>query len=192
MEPDGSATRRRGGRVDRSTVIDPEVVMAAAARLLEARARSVDEVRRRLSAAGYPLALVRSVIDRLVELGVLDDEAFARAWLESRDRAHPRGERALRAELRAKGLDETLIGRVLAERRSIVPAGLAGTMEAAAADQVLLRRERALLQIDDPGKRRQRAWGLLARAGFDSDVAADATARAERRWPGTAADDAID
>ena len=34
---------------------------------------------------------------------MLDDEAFARAWVESRDRARPRGERALRAELRQKG-----------------------------------------------------------------------------------------
>ena len=36
---------------------------------------------------------------------MLDDETFARAWVESRDRARPRGERAIRDELRLKGID---------------------------------------------------------------------------------------
>ena len=39
----------------------------------------------------------------MTELGMLDDETFARAWVESRDRARPRGERAIREELRLKG-----------------------------------------------------------------------------------------
>ena len=42
---------------------------------------------------------------RLTELGMLDDATFARAWVESRDRARPRGERAIRDELRRKGID---------------------------------------------------------------------------------------
>ena len=63
---------------------------------LEPRARSVAEVRRRLTGAGYRADLVDGVIERLLEFGMLDDEAFARAWVESRDRARPRGERAIR------------------------------------------------------------------------------------------------
>ena len=43
---------------------------------------------------------------------MLDDEAFARAWVESRDRARPRGERAIREELRLKGVDRTVIDDV--------------------------------------------------------------------------------
>src|ERR1041385_8804168 len=86
---------------------DPAVVLEAAARFLEARSRSVAEVRRRLTTAGYRSELIDAAIVRLGDLGVLDDEAFARAWVESRDRARPRGERALRDELRVKGVDRS-------------------------------------------------------------------------------------
>ena len=61
--------------------------------------------------------LVDGAIERLLELGILDDEAFARAWVESRDRARPRGERAIREELRLKGIDRATIDAVLEDRR---------------------------------------------------------------------------
>ena len=48
---------------------------------------------------------------------MLDDETFARAWVESRDRARPRGERALQNELRLKGIDRAVVDLVL-ERAS--------------------------------------------------------------------------
>src|SRR5436190_9700888 len=75
---------------------DPAVVLAAAARLLEARSRSVADLRGRLLKAAYPAPLVDAAVARMVEIGLLDDEAYARGWLESRDRGRPRGERALR------------------------------------------------------------------------------------------------
>src|SRR5262245_13114772 len=103
-------------RARRAAVEDPEVVLEAAARFLEARSRSVAEVRRRLTTAGYRRELVDGAIARLGELGMLDDEAFARAWVESRDRARPRGERALRDELRRKGIDRNIVDAVLQER----------------------------------------------------------------------------
>ena len=83
-------------REHKAAVDDPAVVLEAAARFLEARSRSVEEVRRRLTRAGYRPDLVDGAIERMLELGMLDDEAFARAWVESRDRARPRGERAIR------------------------------------------------------------------------------------------------
>ena len=73
-------------------------MLAAAGRFLEARPRSTDEVRRRLGEAGYRGDLVEGAIARLTELGFLDDAGFARSWVESRDRARPRGARALRDE----------------------------------------------------------------------------------------------
>ena len=51
----------------------------------------------------YPAELVEGALDRLLELGVLDDRAFASAWVESSDRARPRGETALRRELISRG-----------------------------------------------------------------------------------------
>lgn len=103
-------------RAERAELDDPAIVLAAAARILESRARSVQEVRVRLVQAGYRAGLVDGAIMRLTELGMLDDEAFARAWVQSRDRARPRGTRALRDELRRKGVDQPTVDAILAER----------------------------------------------------------------------------
>jgi regulatory protein len=164
----------------RAAVDDPAVVLEAATRFLEARSRSVAEVRRRLTTAGYQAALIDDAIARLGDLGVLDDEAFARAWVESRDRARPRGERALRDELRLKGIDRSLVDLVLAERRDLTTGPEAD--EAAlppdrrAAERLIERHARALDRIDDPRKRRERAYALLARNGFDPETCREVAA----------------
>jgi regulatory protein len=159
-------------REQRAAVDDPELVLAAALRFLEARARSVAEVRRRLTQAGYQAALVEGAIQRLVDLGMLDDAAFARSWIESRDRARPRGERALRQELRLKGLDGALVDEALGERAE------AGTdVDELAAQRVLARHAAALGRVADPRARRQRAYALLARNGFDPGVCATVARR---------------
>ncbi|MDQ3938771.1 MAG: RecX family transcriptional regulator [Chloroflexota bacterium] len=77
-------------RQRRAAVSDPDTVMEAAAALLATRQRSVAETRRRLRHLGYQHALVEDVLQRLVDMGYLDDEVFARTWVESRDRARPR------------------------------------------------------------------------------------------------------
>jgi regulatory protein len=180
------------------------VVLAAALRFLEVRARSVDEVRRRLARAGYPAGQVDAAVTRLLELGVLDDPAFARAWVASRDRTHPRGERALRDELRRKGISPDVITAVLAERsdpdgasrtEAMAPtspgAAVGETGDSRAADRLLRRKEGALLRLQDPRRRRERAWAMLARAGFDSDTARAAVLAAEQRWGAGPPDDQL-
>lgn len=159
----------------RAQIDDPTTVLEAAARFLEPRARSVAEVRRRLIGAGYRTDLVEGAIERLGELGMLDDDAFARAWVESRDRARPRGERAIRQELALKGVDRATVDLVLGERREAVagiPADDGGTVSAdqAAAERLIARNARSLARNRDPRLRRQRAYALLARNGFDPEV----------------------
>jgi regulatory protein len=184
-----AATRRRRespaeGRERRAAVDDPAVVLEAAARFLEVRSRSVAEVRRRLTSAGYRAELVDGAIERMTELGMLDDEAFARAWVESRDRARPRGERAIREELRLKGLDRATIDAVLTERRegavSSDPDGTGAEAPAGAerdaADRLLAKNARALTRVADPRQRSQRAYALLARNGFDPETCREAAA----------------
>jgi regulatory protein len=175
----GGATGRRVSHAERrerrAAVDDPAVVLEAAARFLEPRARSVAEVRRRLTGNGYRADLVDGVIERLLEFGMLDDEAFARAWVESRDRARPRGERAIRQELGLKGIDRPTIDLVLAERREAVAGtsddgGETLSPDHAAAERLLARHARALARVADPRQRRQRAYALLARNGFDPEV----------------------
>ena len=185
--PQPAGRRRREppaeGKARRAAVDDPEVVLAAGLRFLEARARSVEEVRRRLSEAGYRPELVSGAIDRLLAIGLLDDELFARAWIESRDRARPRGELVLRRELSQRGVSRADIATALAERRDAAderiqarnrfPGGGVsdlGSADEVAARRLIERRRHDLERIDDPRKRRERAYALLARNGFDPEV----------------------
>jgi SOS response regulatory protein OraA/RecX len=194
-------------RARKAEVDDPEVVLGAALRFLEARSRSVAEVRRRLTDAGYRPELVDGAVTRLTDLGMLDDLAFARQWVESRDRAHPRGEHALIVELRQKGIDASVIAATIKERReadvrwedrpSVDAVGEAGgpaePPDIAAARKLLARHARALQRFADPRIRRTKAYALLARNGFDPDtcreVAAEVNALAiddaarDEEWP---------
>lgn len=160
----------------RAAVDDPAEVLDAAARFLEARPRSSDEVRRRLREAGYRPELVEGAIGRLTDLGYLDDAAFAGAWVASRDRARPRGTRALRDELRRKGLAADVVDATLAAREDAPAAGAEGADERAAA-ALLERRAASLARVPDPRLRRQRAYALLARNGFEPEVCARLAAR---------------
>lgn len=171
-------------RAERATIEDAAVVLEAAAAFLAVRPRSVDETRRRLRHLGYPEAPVSVVIDRLLAFGYLDDAAFARTWVESRDRARPRGESALRRELMLKGIDREVIATVLAERADVSHGeseagdGSASTQrqpddaDDIAARRLLERRAASLRRDPDPRKRRQKAYAVLARNGFDPGVCA--------------------
>jgi regulatory protein len=178
---------RAEGRARRAGVDDPAIVLDAAARFLEVRPRSVEEVRRRLCEAGYRPELVQGAIRRLLDLGMLDDAAFARAWVESRDRARPRGARALRDELWRKGVGAEDVEAALAAREAAMvgqddddPALRPGAGERAAspasdeaaAARLLARRGAPVLREPDHQKRRAKAYALLARNGFDPAVCA--------------------
>jgi regulatory protein len=165
-------------RARRAEVDDPAVVFEAALRFLEARQRSVSEVRRRLTQAGYREDLVTGAIQRLGDLGMLDDQTFATQWVESRDRARPRGERALRQELRQKGIDREVIDEVLEAREVEQGSGGSDPDELAAA-RLLARHAAALARVVDPRARRQRAYALLARNGFDPETASRMAASIE-------------
>ncbi len=178
-------------RSRRAAIDDPTEVLAAAARLLEARQRSADDVRRRLRAAGFRGDLVEGALQRLTELGYLDDAAFASAWVESRDRARPRGARALRDELRRMGVATEDAEAALAAREALASGddpgdprfmpgagerAASGASDDAAAARLLARKSAGLLRESDFRKRRARAYALLARCGFDPGTAARASA----------------
>src|SRR5262245_29551432 len=83
--------------------------LSAALRALDARPRSTAELRLRLKRKGFDPESVDAALARLTELGLLDDQTFARAWVENRQNARPRGTSALRDELRRKGVDAEII-----------------------------------------------------------------------------------
>jgi regulatory protein len=181
-KPGRSVAERREAaaerRARRSEITDQAVVMEAAATFLSVRSRSVEETRRRLRHLGYPPALCDEVVERLTQLEYLDDEAFATAWVESRDRAKPRGEVALRRELQLKGVPEDVIRGVIETRSAASHAaqesddhsGAAVSADRRAAERLLERRSSSLRRETDPRKRRQRAYALLARSGFTPDI----------------------
>lgn len=92
-----------------------EKAMLAAMRLLDARPRSSAELRQRLRRKEFEPEVIERAIARLAELGLVDDAAFSRYWVESRQAFRPRGQLALRDELRRKGVARELIDATLAE-----------------------------------------------------------------------------
>ena len=141
--------------------------MTAALRLLSYRLRSETELRQRLARRGTPADLVDGTLKRLRELALVDDAAFARAWVENRDRASPRGQRLLRQELRAKGVDSD------ASREP-----LEGVDEAEAALRAGGRRSASLRGLPYAEFRR-RLGGFLRRRGFDYQTIRRTV---ERQW----------
>lgn len=170
-------------------------MLAAAVRLLEAAPRTVSDLRTRLLRASWPAALVEGAIARMTELGFLDDKAFARNWVESRDRGRPRGERALKIELRRKGVGQDVVEATLEDRRDTASAAFGDDPDAAvspdevAAERLIARRSRSMERLADDRARRQWAYALLARNGFDPEVSARVAGRAGRTEAGLAEDE---
>ena len=82
------------------------------------RPRSTAEVRKNLVDKAYSDEAIEASIEKLVAQGYLDDEAFARYWVTNRSEFKPRGARALRSELRQKGIADAVISLVLEEQDS--------------------------------------------------------------------------
>ena len=133
--------------------------MERAVHYLSYRPRTCREVRRYLGKHGL-LGHADPAIDRCIELGYLNDEAYARAFVRERIRLKPRGRPRLVSELLGRGVDrdtaETAVDVTLAEE---------GVTEAALLREVALRRARSLRNLDPPAARR-RLSAFLGRRGF--------------------------
>lgn len=138
--------------------------LQAAARLLEVRPRTVAEIRQRLQQKGFAAPAIAAAIERLTDLGMLDDAAFSRLWVENRRTFRPRGTIALRAELRQKGVSNATIAAILAE----VDDGAAAESDRALqlARDILHRYATA----PDRATFTRRLGGFLQRRGFTLNV----------------------
>jgi regulatory protein len=83
----------------------PERIHQAALRLLRYRARNERQLRTRLMEKGFPIPLVEAEIERLRKVGLIDDRAYAAAFVEDRSRRSPKGKRLVQMELTAQGVD---------------------------------------------------------------------------------------
>ncbi len=82
-----------------------QILLNAAFRFLSFRPRSSKEVKEFLQKKTKTASVVDCVMDRLVELGYIDDNKFAAWWIESRQKTKPKGMRLIKFELKQKGVD---------------------------------------------------------------------------------------
>jgi regulatory protein len=134
-------------------------------RLLTARARTRAELEGHLAKRGYPEDVTARVLDRLTQVGLVDDADFAEQWVQSRRRNAGKGKRALAAELRTKGVDNEVITAALAD----IDAGA----ERQRAEQLVADRLRRERLGDDDTKLARRLVGMLARRGYGETMAFD-------------------
>lgn len=135
-------------------------------RLLTARARTRAELAGQLAKRGYPEDVSDKVLDRLEQVGLVDDADFAEQWVRSRRANAGKGRRALIAELRTKGVDNEVIEATLADDE---PGAERARAERLVADK--LRREK--LADGDDAKLARRLVGMLARRGYSQTMAFD-------------------
>lgn len=153
-------------------VLTPAAVMelereAVVARLVDRtlhflgfRPRSEAELRTYLRRQEATPEQTEAVLVELRRLKLVDDEAFARFWRESRDRSSPRGEGMLRAELRAKGLAADVVADVLPDSEE----------EAMLARRAGERQLRAVRSLPWP-EFQKKLLGYLQRRGFAYEIA---------------------
>nr|WP_084479258.1 recombination regulator RecX [Nocardia jejuensis] len=132
-------------------------------RLLADRARSRSELEDRLAAKGYSPEVAARALDRLAEVGLIDDSAFAHQWVQSRHTFSGKGKRALAQELHRKGVAKEDADEALSTITS-------EDEQDRAAD--LVRRKLRTLPADlDREKIIRRLVGMLARRGYNSSTA---------------------
>ena len=168
---------------------DPEAVARALClRALTGTPKTRQQLADLLAKRGVPEPAAVAVLDRFGEVGLIDDAAFARAWVSSRQSGRGLARRALTAELRAKGIDP----EVAAEAVDAVD----DDDERAAARLLVERRLRAMTRLDRATASRRLA-GMLARKGYGGGLAAAVVRDALDRSPllegvGGDGDDEID
>ncbi|KIE26668.1 RecX family transcriptional regulator [Streptomyces sp. MUSC 125] len=109
-----------------------------------------------------PQDVAEEVLSRFEEVGLIDDGAFADAWVESRHHGKGLARRALAQELRTKGVDSALIDEAVGQ--------LDSGQEEATARELVVRKLRATRGLDRD-KRLRRLAGMLARKGYPEGMA---------------------
>ncbi|MET7469536.1 regulatory protein RecX [Micromonospora sp. NPDC005686] len=171
----GDATgtpRPRRGRRDRAAEPDAgeapapprdeaELAREICLRQLAVRPRTRAELAGALARRGISEEVAEQVLDRYDEVGIVDDAAFARAWVSSRHTGRGLARRALANELRQRGVDGEVAGAAL--------DGLDEETEAQTARALVERKLRSTR--GEPDAVFRRLVGMLARKGYPPGVA---------------------
>jgi regulatory protein len=135
-----------------------------ALRLINRRDYSSGELRFKLTQKGHEAGTSEAVVARLVDIGVVDDEAYGRSVIAAQRARKGAGARLLQQKLMQKRLPRELIDQLIREADEDYD-------HVAEARHLAERKlDTAALQRCDADKRRQRIWSLLARRGFSPDT----------------------
>ena len=142
---------------------DPvERARAICLRLLTGTPRTRKQLADALRKREIPEDVADEVLSRFEEVGLIDDSAFADAWVESRHHGRGLARRALAQELRTRGVDSSLIDEAVGQ--------LDAEQEEATARELVSRKLRATRGLDRD-KRLRRLAGMLARKGYCEGMA---------------------
>jgi regulatory protein len=159
--PDGSRPPSPNDR--QSPDADPEsTARTIALRQLTAGPRTRSQLADVMAAKGVPDEAAAALLDRFDDVGLIDDEAFARAWVESRHAGRGLGRQVLRRELRNKGVDDEIITEAV--------SAVTDEDELESARR-LVRRKASSMSGLDRQTRTRRLLGQLGRRGYGSSVA---------------------
>jgi regulatory protein len=128
---------------------------------LTTRAHTRHELDKALQGKNVAKSVKDAVLDRLQEVGLVDDASFAVDWVASRQQRRHLSRRALRRELEAKGVERVDIDRAL--------ENVDRADEFASARELVERKRRAMSSLARDVQQRRLA-GVLSRRGFDSAV----------------------
>ncbi|GLW97965.1 recombination regulator RecX [Microtetraspora sp. NBRC 16547] len=142
---------------------DPEAVARAIClRLLTMAPKTRAQLAEALRKREVPEEAAHAVLERFSEVGLIDDEAFAAAWVSSRHAGRGLARRALAQELRHRGVDEDTVNEAV-ER-------LDPEQEVETARRLVARKLRGTRGVD-PQARTRRLVGMLARKGYGPGLA---------------------
>lgn len=127
------------------------------------RPLTVAEARDKLCARNHPEDVCDAVLAHALDRGVLDDQAFADAWVQDRGVTRGYGRQRLQRELRRRKIDQHTIDRALARLDDIDEV-------AQATDLARARAQRMPASVEPP-KVAGRLVSFLLRRGFDSGIA---------------------
>ncbi len=149
-----------------------EIAYQKALHFIDYRPRSAAEVRQNLIRRAVPETLVEQTIARLQQNSLLNDEQFARTWIENRSEFRPRSRSALKMELRRKGLSDEVI-------QSVVDVNLDEEALARAAARKQAHRYKGL----EWPEFRKKLGGFLARRGFSYTIIAPVLSEVWQEMP---------
>jgi len=142
-------------------------------RLLTDRARSRAELATKLEQKGFAPEVSERALDRLAEVGLIDDADFAQQWARSRHLFSGKGKRAIALELRRKGVSDDDAAEAL--------DGIDAASERERAAELVRKKLRTQAPLPTEGDRREiaaerdrlvrRLVGMLARRGFAQGMA---------------------